>query len=288
MKRLSRRQRRAAVALAVVAILFIASDALGASYADARGGVQGFFGALYRGTDSVFAPARRWVQALPHLGRDSAANARLRAQVATLQGQNATLQNEAGSGEQLRKLQLQATRGGYSVLPTRVIAIGPGAGFDWTVTLDAGSADKIRVGQTVIAGASLVGRVVRVAHDSSTVLLAADPGSGVGVRDQRNGQLGVVTGQGSGGFRFRPLDPNAAPRIGDVLLSGPARTSTYVPGLTVGTVSSVEIAPTGAVTAGVRAAMAPTSLDIVGVVLLGGASGPRPPLRPGDSADRAQ
>ena len=120
------------------------------------------------------------------------------------------------------------------------------------------------------------------------MLLAADPGSGVGVRDQRNDQLGVVTGQGSGGFIFRPLDPNAAPRVGDVLMSGPARTSTYVPGLTVGTVTSVETTPTGAITAAAKAAVAPTSLDIVGVVLIGGTSGPRPPLRPGESADRAQ
>ena len=288
MKRLTRRQRRAALALAVVAMLFIASDALGASYAEARGGVQGFFGALYRGTDSVFTPARRWIQALPHLGRDATTIARLRAQVATLQRQNANLVDAGGAGAQLRQLQIQATRGGYSVVPARVIAIGPGAGFDWTVTLDAGGNDKIKVGQTVIAGASLLGRVVRVAPTSSTVLLAADPGSGVGARDQRNGQLGVVTGQGSGGFSFRPLDPNAAPRVGDVLVSGPARTSTYVPGLTVGTVSSVETAPTGAVTAAVKAAVAPTSLDIVGVVLVGGASGPRAPLRPGESADRAQ
>jgi rod shape-determining protein MreC len=288
MKRLTRRQRRAALALAVVAVLFLASDALGASYADARGGVQGFFGALYRGTDSVFIPARRWIQALPHLGRDSSTIARLRAQVATLQRQNATLLDAAGSGAQLRRLQLQATRGGYSVLPARVIAIGAGAGFDWTVTLDAGSSDKIKVGQTVIAGPSLVGRVVRVAASSATVLLAADPGSGVGVRDERSGQLGVVTGQGSGGFTFRPLDPNAGPKVGDVLVSGPARSSTYMSGLTVGTVTSVETAPTGAVTAAVKAAVAPASLDIVGVVLIGGTSGPRPPLRPRESADRAQ
>ena len=288
MKRLTRRQRRAALALAVVAVLFIGSDALGASYAEARGGVHGFFGALYRGTDSVFRPARRWIQALPHLGRDATTIARLRDQVATLRRQNAKLLEEDGSGAQLRQLQLQAIRGGYSVVPARVIAIGSGAGFDWTVTLDAGSSDKIKVGQTVIAGASLLGRVVRVAPTSSTVLLAADPGSGVGVRDQRNGQLGVVTGQGTGGFRFRPLDPNAAPKVGDVLVSGPARTSTYVPGLSVGTVSSVETAPTGAVSAAVKAAVAPTSLDIVGVVLVGGASGPRPPMRPGQSADRVQ
>jgi rod shape-determining protein MreC len=288
MKRLTRRQRRAALALAVVAVLFIASDALGASYAQARGGVQGFFGALYRGTDSVFTPARRWIHALPHLGGDATTIARLRAQVATLQRQNANLLAGGSSGAELQQLQIQATRGGYSVVPARVIAIGPGAGFDWTVMLDAGSFDKIKVGQTVIAGAGLVGRVVRVAPTSSTVLLAADPGSGVGVRDQRNGQLGVVTGQGSGGFSFRPLDPNAAPRVGDVLVSGPARTSTYVPDLTVGIVSLVETAPTGAVTAAVKAAVAPTSLDIVGVVLVGGASGPRPPLRPGESADRAR
>ena len=285
MRRLTRRQRRAAVALALVALVFIGSDAVGASYADARSGAQGFFGALYRGTDPAFAPARRWIRALPHLGRDSSTIARLRGQVAILQRENAALQYTSSSAAQLRNLQLQAIRGGYSVLAARVIAIGPGAGFDWTVTLDAGSADKVKVGQTVIAAADLVGRVVRVARTSSTVLLAADRGSGVGVRDQRDGQLGVVTGQGSGGFRFRPLDSNAEPKIGDVLVSGPARTSTYVPGLTVGIVTAVETAPTGAVTAAVRPAVGPSTLDIVGVVLVGGTSEPRQPLHPGESAD---
>lgn len=263
-----------------MATLMIATDTIGASYAGARGGVQGFFGALYRGTDYVLGPARRWVAAVPHLGSDTTTIDRLRARVAALERTDSQRGTDAATLAQLAKLQLQATRGGYSVLPARVVAIGPGDGFSWTVTLDAGSADKVKLGQTVIAGAALVGRVIRVSPTSATVLLAADPGSGVGVRDERTGQVGLVTGRGSAGFTYAPLDPNATVRAGDVLVSGPARSSTYIAGLTVGTVTT---SGTGAVR--VTPATSPTSLDLVGVILLGGTAGPRQPLRPGAAAD---
>ncbi len=285
MRRLTQRQRRAALALTIVALLFVTSDVVGASFSGARSGVQGFFGALYRGSDSVTGPARRWAQALPHIGSDTATIDRLHRQLAELQRTAAQSAQDKSTHDQLAKLQLQATRGGYSVLPARVIAIGPSGGFDWTVTLDIGTADGVKVDQSVIVGASLVGRVLRVSATSTTVLLAADPGSGVGVRDRRTGQLGVATGHGTAGFTFVPLDPRAVPRVGDVLVSGPTGSSTYVSGLTVGTITGVDAGTDGSVRATVRPATSPTALDVVGVVLVGGKAGARTPLHPGGNAE---
>lgn len=288
MRRLTRRQHRAALVLALVAVLFCALDLVGAPLSGARSGVQGFFGALYRGTDSVAHPTRQWLAALPHLGGSAATIEQLRARNAELQRQLATRRGDAATAAQIGRLQAQASRGGYRVTPARVTAIGPGGGFDWTVTLDAGRVDGVRVDQSVIAGPELVGRVLRVADTSAVVLLAADPGSGVGVRDLRSGELGLVTGRGRAGFTFAPLDATSVVRAGDPLVSGPAARTTYVPGLTVGRVGAVRRGPDGTATATVIPAVRPATLDVVGVVLVGGRTTPRPALSPAGPPPRNQ
>jgi rod shape-determining protein MreC len=60
------------------------------------------------------------------------------------------------------------------------------------------------------------------------------------------------------------------PRVGDVLVTGPSGQTSYVAGLTLGTVRLVRTSGDGTVTADVRPAAAPTQLDLVGVILVGG------------------
>lgn len=280
MRTFTSRQRRAAVALAVVAVLFCAFDVVGAPFAGARDGVQGFFGGLYRGTDSVLGPARTWVAELPRLGTDRATIASQRARIADLQRAATGRGQSATTAREVTRLQLQADRGGYRVLPAHVIALGPAGSFDWTVVLDAGSRDGLRVDQSVLSGPNLVGRIVRVSASSATVLLAADPDSGVGVRDQRSAQVGIAHGRGLSGYAFTGLNPVVAPKVGDLLVTGPAGKSSYVAGLTVGTVTGIHLQLDGTTQATVRPAVSPTTLDLVGVVLLGGTRAPRPALEP--------
>jgi rod shape-determining protein MreC len=102
------------------------------------------------------------------------------------------------------------------------------------------------------------------------VLLAADPGSGVGARDVRSGEIGIATGRGAAGFSFVPLDPKAGIRVGDQLTTGPAGSTSYVAGLAVGTVSAVRTAADGTARADLTPATAPSRLDLVGVILVGG------------------
>ena len=271
MRTLTSRQRRAAIALALVALLFTAFDVVGAPFASARGGAQGFFGALYRGTDSVLGPTRRWVAELPHLSTDQKTIADQKAQIAALQRGAAGRAANATTATGVARLQLQANRGGYQVLPAHVIAIGPAGTFDWTVVLDAGTADGVRIGQTVLSGPDLVGRIVRASTSSATVLLAADPQSGVGVRDGGSRQIGIARGRGLDGYTFTGLNPVLAPKVGDVLTTGPARATTYVAGLAVGTVTAIHRQLDGTAQATVRPTVSPTTLDLVGVVLAGGA-----------------
>jgi rod shape-determining protein MreC len=273
-RRLSRRQRWAGALLALVAIGFMVLDLGGGSLQSAHTGVRGSFGALYRGTDSLLGPLRQWLQGLPSAGTNESKIDALRAENARLRGTLSADQASKAAAQQTARLQgmsvVQAA--GAHVIVAKVLSIGAASGFDWTVTLDKGTQDGLAVGQTVTDGVGLVGRVLHADHASAVVLLAADPGSGVGARDQRNGEVGVSNGAGADGFTFQPLDPHAKLKVGDELTTGPGTESSYVAGLAVGTVTSVTTSADGTTTAHVKPASSPTSLDLVGVVALAAAT----------------
>ena len=193
---------------------------------------------------------------------------------------------DAATTRQLQALQLQADTADWRLLPARVIATGPGAGFQWSVTLDVGHRENVLVGQTVTDGLGLVGRVVAVYSTTSVVLLAADPTSGVGVRDVRSGALLLATGAGSGPLRATALEERVDIRVGDRLVTGPAGKTTYAPGVAVGVVTSVTTAADGTVSARVRPTTAQFGLDLVGIILQTPRGTARPALEPASGSNR--
>jgi rod shape-determining protein MreC len=266
-RRLTQRQRASAIVLAVVAACFITLDLGGGALGDAHSGVRGALGSLYRGTDAVIGPVRRWVQGVPSAGTNKSRIEQLRQENAALRGRISSLQADKRTTGQLADLQRAADGSHNRLLPARVVALGPGEGFDWTVTVDVGTHDGVRVGQTVTDGAGLVGRVLHADSASSVVLLAADPGSGIGVRDLRTGEVGVASGRGTDGFSFAPLRPDAKIAVGDRLATGPTGSTSYVSGIAVGTVTSVRTSADGTVRATVRPTASPTAVDLVAVIL---------------------
>jgi rod shape-determining protein MreC len=282
MRRLTRRQRAAALVLAVLAAGFVALDVGGSSLDSAHAGARGVLGSLYRGTDGVLGPLRRFAQAVPHAGADDARIRSLQHDNAELRRQLADARTDRHTAAELSRLRLAAHTVGHRVLPGRVVALSPAQGFDWTVTIDTGTAAGVAVGQTVTDGFGLVGRVLHADRGTAVVLLAVDPGSGVGARDLRTGDLGVATGSGPDGFSFRPLDPKARLRVGDRISTGPAGSSSFVPGLAVGTVRAVHASTDGSTLATLAPTVAVTTLDLVGIIVdRGRTTSSRAALRPG-------
>lgn len=264
--------------LTALALLFISLDFAGGSLGGARSGATGALGSLYRGTDSVLGPARRFLTGVPDVGRNRSEIARLQQQNDALRKQLADSAADAATARQLKALQLQANSAGLTVMPARVIATGPGAGFQWTVTVDVGSREKVVAGQTVTDGAGLVGRVLAVYPTSSVVLLAADPRFSVGARDARSGALSLATGAGLAGLTAGSLDNDTQVKVGDQLVTGPAGETTFVSGLAVGTVTKVRVSADGSASAEVRPSANQTSLNLVGIILQQGRGTARAPI----------
>jgi rod shape-determining protein MreC len=284
---LTRRQRQAAIALAVIAVLFITIDVAAAPFRDARGGASGVLGSLARGTDSVVGPVRRFIQGVPNVAGNRETIADLTSENADLRRQLSAGQVDKTTADQLAALQLQANSAHLPVLPARVIGTGPGQGFDFTVVIDVGRAEGVQVGQTVAAGPGLAGRVVGVQESTSTVLLIGDRAAGVGVRDLRNGELGVVRGADGSLLTLSPLNPAADLKVGDQLMTGPAGESTFVADLLVATITSVSVAPSGAITAIATPVVSMTALNLVGVLLSAQPAQPAQPAQSGQPASRA-
>jgi rod shape-determining protein MreC len=283
MRKLTRRQQIGAAALTLVALLFISLDFTGGSLRSARGGATGALGSLYRGTDSVIGPVRRFVQGVPDVADNRSKIAALQQQNDLLRRRLADTKLDADSAKRLNDLQLQADSAGWQILPARVIATGPGAGFEWTVTVDVGSREHVLVSQTVSDGFGLVGRVIAVHQTTSVVLLAADPTAGVGVRDARSGELLLAGGNGSRGITAAPLDDNVDVKVGDHLVTGPAGQTTFVNGIEVGVITKVSRSIAGTITATVRPTAPQAGLDLIGIVLQQPRNTARPPLTPGNA-----
>ena len=282
MRRPTRRQRFALLLLVLLCAVFITVDLRGGGFSGLRSGTETVLGPVQRGMSAMFTPIGRFFGGIPHLGdgREEADTLRRENDDLRRQLQQSTVDN--ARAEELRRLELLGGLGRYRLLPAAVVSLGPSLGFEWTVTIDVGSVDGVRVNQTVIDGDGLVGRIKQVGRTTSVVVLAIDPGSSIGVRVAGSGELGLVSGGGPGPLSLTLLDPNAQVQPGDRLVTGPYGESTYVAGVPVGEITAVggDTGGAGPRTATVRPYVQSTKLDLLGVVLTTPRADPRDTLLP--------
>jgi rod shape-determining protein MreC len=269
--------RRTRVVLAVLLAAALALITL-----DYRDGSHGPAHSLRQVGGAVFGTAERAVSAVtdPFVGffghgtgsGDTDQVAALQRQVLQLRTELSQEQLSKADYRQLSSMLALSGRGGYRVVAASVIAMAQG--YAQSVTLDAGSADGVAAGDTVLNGQGLVGTVTAASSQTCTVLLATDATSVVGVTLSPSGQLGWVTGpgkssSGSGLLRLQVLDENASLSAGEQLVtSASIHDRPYVPGVPVGVISKVENRA-GSLTA--LALVQPyvdfTSLGVVGIVV---------------------
>jgi rod shape-determining protein MreC len=249
-----------------------------------RVGGSSWFGTVQESITSAARPVTGFFTALANapgaqqdIDRLKAENARLRADLV------AGRLNVTRSGELRRMLGLAGT-GGYKVVSASVVARRGQPGFEDAVEIDAGTEDGVRAEMTVVNADGLVGRVIRAAPGTSTVVLISDPASSVGARLEGGNEIGVIHGVGEYGrlVRFRLLDSTAPLTRGARLVSfGSQRGTPYVPGVPIGVIERVEATP-GELTrmAYARPFADLTALDVVGVVVEAPRRDPRDAVLP--------
>lgn len=279
----SRRLRLTFVLLLLTAFTFTALDS-----GDQEQG--GPLGALRRGVDAVFGPVQRAVGGaasavgealggLPRLGSYQDENRNLNRKVEDLQGRLASLAGLQCELDQFRQMAHFVDVTGYTVVPARVVAVGPSGGFERVAVIDAGSADGVRPSMTVTTGAGLVGRTTSVQKHTARVLLLTDREFTVGGSLAQVASVGFTQGTGGSTLTYRLASTRAPVRKGDVLLT--TGSETYAAGVPIGTVTAV--APDANAisrTATVVPFVDVSSLGLVGVVTNGTRTRPRGLLRP--------
>ena len=264
------------------------------------------------GDDSALAPARGAVaQALGPVEEQAAVVARplaavpelfrssqdLRADVARLEAENATLRGQVAATSEVRyraaeldALLQTSARDDLDVVPARVVALGPAQSFTRTVTIDAGTSSGVHADMTVVNYDGLVGRVVRATATTATVLLIADEKSVVGARLGSDAEVGFLSGRGDlggdGRLDLDLVDDTETPGQDDVVVTWGSRGgSPYVAGVPIGTVAKVFASPRDQ---SKQAVIVPfvdfSSLDLVGVVVRAGDQGEPPAQRDGGRA----
>jgi rod shape-determining protein MreC len=134
----------------------------------------------------------------------------------------------------------------------------------------------------VLNGDGLVGRVTTVGPSTATVLLANDPDFTVGTRMEKTMELGFATGQGNRPMRVQLLNGKADVHSGDRLVTfGSEAGKPFVPGVPVGKIVGID--PSGGSltkTVQVQPFVKFTSLDVVGIVVVGPRTDPRDSVLP--------
>ena len=252
---------------------------------DARSGGRAFE-RVRDGADLVLGPAQQAAGSVTRRvgglfdSADERELQRLREQNARLRGELVRAEADQRRADELDALLALAAAGTWSVVPARITSVGSAFGFDRTVTLDAGSRDGVREGQTVVSGAGLVGRTTRVGPFTSSVLLLTDPRSTVGARLTREGTIGLATGDGEA--LVYELVEGGGLSEGDALLT--AGSTTYVAGVPVGRVTAVDAPGALVATGRVEPFVDVGSVELVGVVTEPPRGTPRVPVPPSSPA----
>ena len=229
------------VLLAVMLVLCI-----GVSFGYAREGEEGILHQVQGAICSVVQPLTK-AGAHLELARADAADAITNATasdatLSELREENESLRRQLADAEEYRQEAegLLNISEKYSITGTVACVIGrTSEAYDQAVTIDAGSADGIVVGQSVMGPNGVIGQIISVSVHSSTVRLLTDPQSGVAVLLQATREEGVCVGSLEGLLYLEDISTDANVQVGDVVVTSGLGGS-YTRGLIVGQVVRID------------------------------------------------
>lgn len=189
------RRRRAVLALLIVGSFALLTVTYGQGSNGMQRGVSAVFSPIQSVADRALKPARDLVNWFDETFDAKGRNARLHSELETARKQAVGAQAALAENDQLRKIlkldESGAIPSGYEKVTGRVISRSPTVWFA-DVTIDAGSGDGVEVGDPVVNGDGLVGKVSAVTGGSARVTLIADHESAVSAKIVPSGIQGVM------------------------------------------------------------------------------------------------
>lgn len=182
--------------------------------------------------------ARAAGDAMADRSRLNARNAALERELLLAQARLNRLQTVREQNERLQQL-LDAQRSlDIGVQLARIVDVDTDP-FRHRVIVDAGARQGVRVGEAVLDAHGVMGQVVEVLPDTSTVMLITDPAHALPVKGERTGLRGIVRGNGTLDSLDLPNVPISADiKVGDKLVTS-GLGGHFPAGFPVGTVRTI-------------------------------------------------
>lgn len=196
---------------------------------------------IQRGLTAVVEPVGNFFSSLGELSSLRADNAELRNELEEMEQRVTEAEAILSENERLNDLQgLDESYPTMERLSARVIGRPP-SNYKWAITIDKGREDGIRADMAVIDPDGLVGKVIRVEADVSTVLLLIDPQAGAKARLDGEAVAGAIRGNGaSEALSLVDVDTDADVSVGDEIVTAGYDNGIFPPNIPIGTVSLVE------------------------------------------------
>jgi len=187
---------------------------------------------------TVFFNIRDFITAPRNLQDLIQRNNQLEAQVAQLEAELVTLQEQASEADALRALLGAARQQPENrYLVAQVIGRDTNPFLHYLI-LDEGSDAGVRRGMPVVNEKGLVGRVTEVSATASKVQLIIDPNSVINARIQASRAEGVLVGQSTGGLQMIYIPQDVTVTVGDLVVTS-GLGGGFPPEILVGRVVSV-------------------------------------------------
>lgn len=131
----------------------------------------------------------------------------------------------------------------YSLESTAARIIGS-TGDAWSdaVVIDKGSSSGFEVGMPVCSSGGVIGQIIEVSANTSTVRLLTDDQSGISAMVQGSRAQGMLQGQADGTLRLEYVVSDAEVSTGDIIITSGIG-GLFPKGLPLGTVASIDRAP---------------------------------------------
>jgi rod shape-determining protein MreC len=241
-------KKRLLLLLCITALTLITIDVTGSGsgpLGSIRSGVREVFSPLQKAVGAVTSPVGDFFGGITNGSELKKENRELKQELSKEKTKNQQYVGALSENEKLSKLLELNSSLGVKKTTARVVTGAP-SNFESTIQIDHGTNDGIVVGDAVVEGNGLVGRIIETSSTRSTVLLLSDSSSGVGVRNSRTSIVGIAQGESSDDtLDMEFVAPDADIKKGDLVVTSGLQDGRFPANIPVATVKSVGKDPSG-------------------------------------------